>query len=137
MEFQFDQLITVIFTLFAVIDIVGSIPLLIAMKEKLGKIKAKRSVGNINYMDRKKINKFAHDKKSLFSSVNLDKNKVPIITPEEIEKGLLSMINLASSLFFLGALMNTDVKLGYWGTLISLGTARADLGKKVKFTSPS
>lgn len=40
MDFQFDQLITVVFTLFAVIDIVGSIPLLIAMKEKVGKIKA-------------------------------------------------------------------------------------------------
>lgn len=40
MQFQFDQLITVIFTLFAVIDIVGSIPLLISMKEKVGKIKS-------------------------------------------------------------------------------------------------
>jgi multiple antibiotic resistance protein len=40
MQFQFDQLLTVIFTLFAVIDIVGSIPLLIAMKEKVGKIKS-------------------------------------------------------------------------------------------------
>ncbi len=40
MEFQFDQLLTVVFTLFAVIDIVGSIPLLISMKEKVGKIKS-------------------------------------------------------------------------------------------------
>ncbi len=40
MEFKFDQLLTVIFTLFAVIDIVGSIPLLISMKEKVGKIKS-------------------------------------------------------------------------------------------------
>jgi multiple antibiotic resistance protein len=40
MEFHFDQLLTVIFTLFAVIDIVGSIPLLIAMKEKTGVIKS-------------------------------------------------------------------------------------------------
>ena len=40
MEFQLDQLLTVIFTLFAVIDIVGSIPLLISMKEKVGKIKS-------------------------------------------------------------------------------------------------
>jgi multiple antibiotic resistance protein len=40
MVFQFDQLLTVIFTLFAVIDIVGSIPLLIAMKEKSGAIKS-------------------------------------------------------------------------------------------------
>ena len=40
MQFQFDQLLTVIFTLFAVIDIVGSIPLLISMKEKVGKIKS-------------------------------------------------------------------------------------------------
>jgi len=36
MNFQFDQLITVTFTLFAVIDIVGSIPLLISLKEKNG-----------------------------------------------------------------------------------------------------
>lgn len=34
-----DQLLTVIFTLFAVIDIIGSIPLLISMKEKMGGIK--------------------------------------------------------------------------------------------------
>jgi multiple antibiotic resistance protein len=40
MQFQFDQLLTVIFTLFAVIDIVGSIPLLISMKEKVGNIKS-------------------------------------------------------------------------------------------------
>ena len=40
MVFQFDQLLTVIFTLFAVIDIVGSIPLLITMKEKSGAIKS-------------------------------------------------------------------------------------------------
>jgi len=40
MDFHFDQLVTVIFTLFAVIDIVGSIPLLIAMKEKSGAIKS-------------------------------------------------------------------------------------------------
>ena len=40
MVFHFVQLLTVIFTLFAVIDIVGSIPLLIAMKEKSGAIKS-------------------------------------------------------------------------------------------------
>ena len=40
MDFHFDQLLTVIFTLFAVIDIVGSIPLLIAMKEKSGAIQS-------------------------------------------------------------------------------------------------
>lgn len=36
MEFRVDQLLTVTFTLFAVIDIVGSIPLLISLKEKMG-----------------------------------------------------------------------------------------------------
>lgn len=36
MDFQIDQLLTVTFTLFAVIDIVGSIPLLISLKEKMG-----------------------------------------------------------------------------------------------------
>jgi len=40
MQFHFDELLTVIFTLFAVIDIVGSIPLLIAMKEKSGAIQS-------------------------------------------------------------------------------------------------
>jgi multiple antibiotic resistance protein len=40
MNFQFDQLITVTFTLFAVIDVVGSIPLLISLKEKMGGIKS-------------------------------------------------------------------------------------------------
>lgn len=40
MQFHLDELVTVIFTLFAVIDIVGSIPLLIAMKEKMGGIKS-------------------------------------------------------------------------------------------------
>jgi multiple antibiotic resistance protein len=36
MNFSLDELLTVTFTLFAVIDIVGSIPLLISLKEKMG-----------------------------------------------------------------------------------------------------
>lgn len=40
MEFKLDELLTIVFTLFAVIDIVGSIPLLISMKEKVGVIKS-------------------------------------------------------------------------------------------------
>lgn len=40
MSVQLDQLITITFTLFAVIDIVGSIPLLISLKEKLGEIRS-------------------------------------------------------------------------------------------------
>jgi multiple antibiotic resistance protein len=39
MNFNIDDLLTVTFTLFAVIDIVGSIPLLISLKEKMGVIK--------------------------------------------------------------------------------------------------
>jgi multiple antibiotic resistance protein len=35
-RFNFDALLTVTFTLFAVIDIIGSIPLLISLKEKMG-----------------------------------------------------------------------------------------------------
>jgi len=62
-------------------------------RKKLNKIKVKRSAGNINYMDRKKIQKFAFDKRSFFNSVNLDKNQMPIITIDEIERGLLAMIN--------------------------------------------
>jgi multiple antibiotic resistance protein len=40
MGFRLDELLTVTFTLFAVIDIVGSIPLLISLKEKSGGIKS-------------------------------------------------------------------------------------------------
>lgn len=40
MNFQVDELLTVTFTLFAVIDIVGSIPLLISLKEKMGGIRS-------------------------------------------------------------------------------------------------
>lgn len=43
MSFSFDQLITVTFTLFAVIDIVGAIPLLISLKEKMGEIRSLRA----------------------------------------------------------------------------------------------
>lgn len=39
MDFNIDKLLTITFTLFAVIDIVGSIPLLISMKSKMGGIK--------------------------------------------------------------------------------------------------
>jgi multiple antibiotic resistance protein len=38
MDIRFNELLTITFTLFAVIDIVGSIPLLISLKEKLGGI---------------------------------------------------------------------------------------------------
>ncbi|RTL49050.1 MAG: MarC family protein [Sphingobacteriales bacterium] len=43
MTIHFDQLITVTFTLFAVIDIVGSIPLLISLKEKMGDIRSSKA----------------------------------------------------------------------------------------------
>ncbi len=38
--FSIDQIITVSFTLFAVIDILGSIPVLLSLKEKIGEINA-------------------------------------------------------------------------------------------------
>lgn len=38
MSLNFDELVTVTFTLFAVIDILGSIPLLISLKSKMGLI---------------------------------------------------------------------------------------------------
>ncbi len=38
--FSIDQIITVGFTLFAVIDILGSIPILLSLKEKIGEINA-------------------------------------------------------------------------------------------------
>ncbi len=40
MQFRLDELLTITFTLFAVIDIVGSIPLLISVKERTGNINA-------------------------------------------------------------------------------------------------
>ncbi|HWB28634.1 MAG TPA: MarC family protein [Chitinophagaceae bacterium] len=40
MQFNINQLITITFTLFAVIDIVGSIPVLVGLKEKMGGIHA-------------------------------------------------------------------------------------------------
>lgn len=38
MEFDFKALVTVTFTLFAIIDIIGSIPILISLKSKMGGI---------------------------------------------------------------------------------------------------
>lgn len=43
MNFSFDALLTVTFTLFAVIDIVGSVPLLIGLKNKMGGIREVRA----------------------------------------------------------------------------------------------
>jgi multiple antibiotic resistance protein len=40
MQFNFQEFITLTFTLFAVIDVVGSVPMLISMKEKMGSINA-------------------------------------------------------------------------------------------------
>ena len=40
MEFELDKFVTVVFTLFAVIDIIGSIPILIGLREKMGSIRA-------------------------------------------------------------------------------------------------
>ena len=38
MQFNFQEFLTLTFTLFAVIDIVGSVPMLISLKEKMGGI---------------------------------------------------------------------------------------------------
>jgi multiple antibiotic resistance protein len=43
MQFSFDALLTVTFTLFAVIDIIGSVPLLIGLKNKMGGIREFRA----------------------------------------------------------------------------------------------
>jgi multiple antibiotic resistance protein len=39
MSFNFNELLTVSFTIFAVIDIVGSVPLLVSLKQKMGGIR--------------------------------------------------------------------------------------------------
>lgn len=41
--FSIDQIITISFTLFAVIDILGSIPVLLSLKEKIGEINAAKA----------------------------------------------------------------------------------------------
>ncbi len=43
MELNYKELLTVSFTLFAVIDIVGSVPILISLKEKMGGIREWRA----------------------------------------------------------------------------------------------
>jgi multiple antibiotic resistance protein len=40
MQFNFQEFLTLTFTLFAVIDVVGSVPMLISLKEKMGSINA-------------------------------------------------------------------------------------------------
>src|SRR6476619_3315500 len=46
MSWGIDELLTVTFTLFAVIDIVGSIPLLISLKDKVGGIRELKATLN-------------------------------------------------------------------------------------------
>ena len=43
MEVHFNALLTVVFTLFAVIDIIGSVPILISLKQRMGEINAFRA----------------------------------------------------------------------------------------------
>jgi multiple antibiotic resistance protein len=43
MDFSFKELITVSFTLFAIIDIIGAIPILITLQSKMGQIRALRA----------------------------------------------------------------------------------------------
>jgi multiple antibiotic resistance protein len=43
MDFNYSELVTVSFTLFAIIDIIGSIPILITLKEKMGGLNAIRA----------------------------------------------------------------------------------------------
>lgn len=43
MEFSFNDLLTVVFTLFAVIDVIGSVPILISIKQKVGDINEARA----------------------------------------------------------------------------------------------
>jgi multiple antibiotic resistance protein len=43
MNINFSELFTVTFTLFAIIDIIGSVPILISLKEKMGGIRELRA----------------------------------------------------------------------------------------------
>ena len=71
MEISLNELLTVSFTLFAVIDIIGSIPILISLKQKIGHInefKATLISGGLMilflYMGEKFLNILGVDKKS-------------------------------------------------------------------------
>ncbi len=58
MEVNFNALLTVVFTLFAVIDIIGSIPILISLKQRMGEINAFRATivsGLLMVVDRKSV----------------------------------------------------------------------------------
>lgn len=41
--FNFDQILTVSFTLFAVIDVLGSVPVIISLREKLGHVQSEKA----------------------------------------------------------------------------------------------
>ena len=43
MEFNFKQILTAFMVLFAVIDIIGSIPIIISLREKSGRIESEKA----------------------------------------------------------------------------------------------
>jgi len=55
--------------------------------------KTKRAAGSNKFADRAKIQKFAYHNKNNYNGVIYDKNYNPVITQDEISKGILSMIN--------------------------------------------
>lgn len=55
--------------------------------------KIKRAAGAAKFMDRNKIQKFANHNKNHYNGVLYDNKQTPVITQDEINKGILSMIN--------------------------------------------
>lgn len=55
--------------------------------------KIKRAAGAMKFMDKSKIQKFAPHNKNIYNGVLYDTKQTPVITQDEINKGILSMIN--------------------------------------------
>jgi hypothetical protein len=56
------------------------------------KVKAKRSVGVSNFMDKNVLQKYSSFNKNSFRGILLDQNNKPVITKDEMNKGMLNMI---------------------------------------------
>lgn len=50
MEFSFNEIATVTLTLFAIIDIVGTVPLIISMRQKLGHIQSEKATAAAGFL---------------------------------------------------------------------------------------
>lgn len=64
------------------------------INDEKSNFKIKRNVGCVNFMDKSKLLKYANNNRPTnFQGVVYDSNKRPIITQEEMDRGMLNMIN--------------------------------------------